>query len=123
MTFRRKVSTGIQTNLAAIILRDPTLSQDKYKRFGVISLNDIFRVDDLVEYKVFQQRPYSTAFLQMHLRPDEYYWAIGNSKCIGMHKGRQRDEWDPVEGMRLAIARAATDLAEQIGELSLQGVF
>ena len=113
MTYRRRVSVEIQTHLAAIVLRDPALHLVKYVRNGEIDLEETKVASLKMRYMVLQQRPYSTAFIQLY-SPNTTFWSVGHSKCIGVHNGRKPDEWNPEEGMRLAIARAATDIGDQI---------
>ena len=115
MSYRRMISKGIQNELAAIVLRDSTLGNNNYYRKGDINLGDARVADFQMKYIVLQQRPYSTAFIQVYA-PGEQYWAIGNSKCIGVHNGHKPDKWDHTEGMRLAIARAAADIGDQLGQ-------
>lgn len=105
MTYQREVSLAIQNQVGAVVLRDrtPPLVK-KYFRRGMID------VDGKIEFLAVQQRPYTTVFLQAVGEP---IWSVGHSKCIGVHNDNKPDEWNAKEGLRLAIARAASSFGAQ----------
>ena len=117
MTIRRDISLGIQNYIGAVILRDPAVKKDKYRRHGESDSIE----HGFMKYKIIwvakQQQPYSDVYLMvLGSNSIEYWWSVGYSKCIGTVEDRPPDTWDPYEGLRLALARAATDIGKQIQE-------
>ena len=115
MTIRRDISLGIQNYVGSIILRDSTVKKDKYHRRGESYPADHEFMPYTMNWVAKQKRPYSDVYLIVYNQDsDEYWWSVGYSKCIGKVEDRLPDEWDPYEGLRLALARAATDIGKQI---------
>lgn len=117
MTIRRDVSLGIQNLVGSVILRDPAVKKDRYHRQGKTDLTDYEFMAYTMKWVAKQQRPYSDVYLVVYgSNSIDWWWSVGYSKCIGKVGDRLPDEWDPYEGLRLALARAATDIGKQIQE-------
>ena len=118
MTIRRDISLGIQNYVGSVILRDPAVKKDKYHRRGESDPTDHIFMMYNMNWIAKQKRPYSDVYLIVYGpdSPSEYWWSVGYSKCIGKVEDRLPDTWDPKEGLRLALARAATDIGKQIQE-------
>ncbi len=112
-TIRKTVSLHIQESIMKNL--------DRYDIGSEFWLNNEFHseIEDpisySVEYDVFVKRPYCMANVRAW-NADKSFWGIGFSKCIGVHKQRPPDKWDPMVGVALAVARAATDVGKQIQE-------
>jgi hypothetical protein len=115
MTIRRQVSLRFQKEIMDHVDRHPDLLEEPEVGIEGEQGPDIpDEVPYWFEYRVYQERPYSFTFIEAWNDDEKTFWAQGYSKCIGVHKGHGPDEWNAREGIRLAVARAASKIGEKI---------
>ena len=113
MTIRRNVSLHFQKVIMDVI-DEVVIGNEDFALQGEHGPDVPDDIPYWMEYKVYQQRPYSFVTIDAWNNDEEVFWSMGFSKCIGVHKGKEPDKWDAREGIRLAVARAATDIGEKI---------
>ena len=120
MSLRREISLALQKAIQELLDEERSSEQRWFEGVGYVyfKLRDqmLFRE---VDVRVSQQRPYTTVVLLTKIVPfdeAEKFIGVGNSKVCGSVNGRWLDEWDAEQGVKLALARAATNLGAEIAE-------
>lgn len=120
MTVRRTISKSLQEKIMADVDGaevNAGLGQDQFWLKGEDGQRNDEDLPLWFEYIIRQKRPYS--FCEIEAWNEEGLSTIsgcGFSKCIGVHKGRQPDQWNAREGIRLAVARAASEIGLMVQE-------